>query len=143
MIYFVQAGKYGPVKIGYSDEKVQKRIQSLQVGAWRRLRLLGIVKNGTKYGERQLHRHFAKYNIYGEWFRPTVKLTRLAGRYSDPNQFGDDSLFSLSPLSPYIQGNKEELVLRAMEATQGNKAAAAKLLGISRSTLYSYIKSIQ
>lgn len=44
---------------------------------------------------------------------------------------------------PSMNGNGfRELILSSLEATNGNKSAAARKLGISRSTFYKYIKDL-
>jgi len=75
MIYFVQEGKEGPIKIGYTQnsEHVEARIQTMQVGNTNPLRLLGILEGDT-YKERWLHGIFANEWVSGEWFKPSDNL---------------------------------------------------------------------
>ena len=68
MIYFMQAGKNGPIKIGDSEE-IHDRIEQLQVGCPYELRLL-FVYNDRDFDEIELHEHFKHEHIRGEWFRP-------------------------------------------------------------------------
>ncbi len=82
MIYFVQAGENGPIKIGFSDE-VHKRIEELQVGCPYRLNLLWVY-NGRQYGELELHELFLHEHIRGEWFRPGKSVLEFRDKY-----FGD------------------------------------------------------
>ncbi|HWQ74172.1 MAG TPA: sigma-54 dependent transcriptional regulator [Syntrophomonas sp.] len=60
----------------------------------------------------------------------------MAADYEDDND---------TSLSTRKQGNKEyskEILLKALEAHNGNKTEAARFLGISRTTLYNYLKNI-
>jgi len=42
---------------------------------------------------------------------------------------------TVTPASPYIK-SEEEKIKKALQTTYNNRSAAAKLLGISRATLY-------
>jgi hypothetical protein len=72
VIYFIQAGDAGPIKIGYVTEEddafVEMRVRLMQTGNPERLCVLA-----TKFGgldvERELHARFAEGRIRGEWFR--------------------------------------------------------------------------
>jgi hypothetical protein len=67
MIYFIQSGQYGPIKIGYTDN-LEKRLRSLQTGNHDDLRLIYSMP-GERDDEKALHTKFAKHHIRGEWFR--------------------------------------------------------------------------
>lgn len=66
MIYFVQAGARGPVKIGKADD-VATRIANLATAHYEHLSLLATldVPDGI---ERSLHRLLRRHCIRGEWF---------------------------------------------------------------------------
>jgi len=68
MIYFIQAGPIGPVKVGYTKCEPKERLRSLQTGSAFKLRLVGYCE-GTKNGEAVLHRMFRSLRMEGEWFR--------------------------------------------------------------------------
>ena len=68
MIYFIQAGVLGPVKVGYTNSNPKGRLQSLQTGSPYKLRLIGHC-GGNRTGERILHRMFEPFKMEGEWFR--------------------------------------------------------------------------
>ncbi len=72
MIYFIQAGEGGPIKIGFA-ESVTKRFRTLQTGHHEKLVLLTYL-DGNVRQERRLHREFRAARIRGEWFRPTPEL---------------------------------------------------------------------
>lgn len=69
MIYFIQAGDDGPIKIGYAARSVERRIAVLQAGNHRTLHIRRVVE-GNRLTETWLHRHFAAHRIDREWFRP-------------------------------------------------------------------------
>ena len=68
MIYFVQAGPLGPVKVGYTTQEPKERLRALQTGSPIKLRLIGYCE-GTKKGEAILHRVFGSLRMEGEWFK--------------------------------------------------------------------------
>lgn len=86
-VYFIQAGKSGPIKIGFSDD-VSKRIASLQTGNADTLNLRLVVP-GTMETEADLHRRFASARIRpsGEWFATTRELLEFMGQ--TPNEDGE------------------------------------------------------
>lgn len=66
-VYFVEAGKGGPIKIGTAYD-VPARIRDLQGANAKKLHLLVTVPGGHKI-ERQLHRRFKSERLSGEWFK--------------------------------------------------------------------------
>lgn len=81
MIYFIQAGRNGPVKIGDS-ELVYDRLAQLQTANPYKLNIL-FVYNGRQYGEFELHDLFKHENIRGEWFRPARDIIGFNKKYPD------------------------------------------------------------
>lgn len=73
MIYFVQLGTDGPIKIGYAATSVTRRLASLQSAQPHRLRLLKRT-DGSMQDERALHAKFAAFRLRGEWFEPVAVL---------------------------------------------------------------------
>ncbi|RKH11980.1 hypothetical protein D7X74_24480 [Corallococcus sp. CA047B] len=71
-VYFIQQGKYGPIKIGWSRAPAT-RLVSLQTANPAPLTLLATVP-GSRMTELQLHEQFAAYRMTGEWFRPVPAL---------------------------------------------------------------------
>jgi hypothetical protein len=73
MIYFIQAGEDGPIKVGYVDgeslDHVELRRALLQVGNHQILHTRAVIP-GSYSEERALHRRFASGHIRGEWFLP-------------------------------------------------------------------------
>jgi len=69
MIYFAQVGDDGPIKIGFTTQKVEKRINALQTSNPQKINLLATM-NGTYKDERMLHKKFRIIKLKGEWFEP-------------------------------------------------------------------------
>jgi hypothetical protein len=72
VIYFVQVGEDGPIKIGRAHSP-RSRLASLQTASPVPLRLLGQF-DGNARDERHLHRLFAHVRLRGEWFEPSAAL---------------------------------------------------------------------
>ena len=72
MIYFVQAGEEGPIKIGVA-ENVERRIAGLQVAHFVDLKLRLMLEGDDRH-ESYLHAKFEPYRMRGEWFKPVVQL---------------------------------------------------------------------
>lgn len=68
LIYFLRAGDEGPVKIGYVEHDLDKRIRHLQSGHYEKLELLRVIP-GTMVDEGRFHLYFRERRIRGEWFR--------------------------------------------------------------------------
>lgn len=79
-VYFVQAGPNGPIKIGYA-RRVEKRIEDLQVANHEELKLVASFPcpslSNAQATERNLHRLFQKQHIRGEWFKGTIRLSKV------------------------------------------------------------------
>lgn len=120
-VYFVQAGHWGPIKIGFSDD-VDKRIASLQTGNPEVLRLLLVVP-GTMATEAKLHEQFASSRIRqsGEWFKTSRQLLEFVGqhsstedrdsrsRYTQAEYALQDCMIAWNPSRPWV---KEPIAVR-------------------------------
>lgn len=75
MIYFIQSGEDGAIKIGYSENEgsIGRRLSSLQTGNPKQLYLRGILR-GNREVELGIHKMFKKYNVRGEWFKPEKEI---------------------------------------------------------------------
>jgi len=81
MIYFIQAGENGPIKIGKSDDP-ERRLAQLQTAHYEELKILWVeyeTPGPIKDEERQLHLSYEDDNIRGEWFKPENILRDLPG----------------------------------------------------------------
>lgn len=66
VVYFIQAGEGGPVKIGWS-QKLSSRIATLQTGSPVKLSLLRTVVS-EPWAENWYHQEFDEQRLIGEWF---------------------------------------------------------------------------
>ena len=73
MIYFIQCGDGGPIKIGSTNSAPHARMSHFQLGCAYELRLLGAVEGHGIY-ESALHELHLEGHIRGEWFRPSAAL---------------------------------------------------------------------
>jgi hypothetical protein len=82
MIYFIQSGPAGPIKIGTTVD-LDRRLRSLQIAHSVRLTVLGTVP-GDAVQEAALHAELAADRIRGEWFRPSHAVLAALARASAP-----------------------------------------------------------
>ncbi len=75
MIYFLQSGEGGPIKIGHTEGHVNWRLRSLQHSSPYELRILGVEEGGRNM-EQMLHRQFKAYRFRSEWFHPVQELLK-------------------------------------------------------------------
>lgn len=78
MIYFIQAGDNGPIKIGHA-KNARKRRNNLQVGNHEKLRLIASIPGGRNR-EREIHRDLEVFCDRGEWFHPNGEVFDYIGR---------------------------------------------------------------
>lgn len=92
VVYFVQMGQDGPVKIGYSrDEAALKaRMRSIDYGLPYPARLLGTLRRAGRQVEHTLHVSFARHRLRGEWFRPHPDILQAARSASQGIQFNGE-----------------------------------------------------
>jgi hypothetical protein len=72
LLYFIQSGDSGPIKIGVS-KNIASRLNQLQTGHPEKLTVIGICKGGY-FEEKRLHSVFAAFRRKGEWFTPHKKI---------------------------------------------------------------------
>lgn len=73
MIYFVQAGDSGHIKIGYTND-IARRVSALQTGCPVALRVIGVIDPGDPLLELDLHKRFDAFRTLNEWFSPDELL---------------------------------------------------------------------
>jgi len=83
MIYFIQAGDNGAVKIGFAKD-VKKRFRELQTGNHETLKLLKEIA-GEEELEQELHLLVKRYHVRGEWYTPDVMQDVMIKRIIDSN----------------------------------------------------------
>lgn len=74
IVYFIQAGEHGPVKIGRTSYEPASRLSSLQTGNAIKLTIIGTCDESEEYSEKDLHRLLSMDRIRGEWFFATDQL---------------------------------------------------------------------
>lgn len=81
MIYFIQSGKTGPIKIGYStdDRTMARRINALQVSHPEPLYILHTAP-GTLEDEQRAHEKLARWRKRGEWFEASDEVLHVVNR---------------------------------------------------------------
>jgi hypothetical protein len=67
--YFVQAGDFGPVKIGWTAGWVWDRIAEIQTGHPDELFLIHCIDDASVADEKRFHERFSNLRLKGEWFR--------------------------------------------------------------------------
>lgn len=72
MIYFIQRGEDGPVKIGTSVDP-DTRLRTLQTAVPEPLKLLDVIP-GDRKREVEIQRDLAPFRINREWFEPAAEL---------------------------------------------------------------------
>lgn len=149
MIYFIQQGKTGPIKIGYTaNSDISKRINSMQPASPEPLILLGYIE-GEKDKEALLHRFFHAYRLKGEWFEPDPMvlnyiLSLILGIDFDTlqAQYNESCKESMSlDAGPVLAGRMKlddflnefeiRIIKYVLEKVGNNKPKAAKVLGVS------------
>jgi len=73
VIYFIQAGAEGPIKIGIT-RSLHERFHSLRCANYEKLNIIGVLYDSNFNKERELHKRFSFANIQGEWFTPHSEL---------------------------------------------------------------------
>jgi Meiotically Up-regulated Gene 113 (MUG113) protein len=71
-VYFIQEGKRGPVKIGWTESSPAARLELIQSNNPRPLHLRRSIATAVRGYERELHTFYAEHRITREWFRPLV-----------------------------------------------------------------------
>ena len=76
MIYFIQCGENGPIKIGQTNNDINLRIAQLQTACPYELNLIWLYK-GDDWTEAEIHAALDLYHIRGEWFTPSEYVFRF------------------------------------------------------------------
>ena len=95
-IYFIQQGDNGPVKIGYTEGRVTKRLSMLQVGNPDKLHVLRII-DGTPKDEARVHVRFEDDWINGEWFEFSPALNKFIRELKDAKVKAKAKVVKLNP----------------------------------------------
>jgi predicted GIY-YIG superfamily endonuclease len=83
-VYFIRAGTKGPIKIGVAGD-VNSRMDTLQTGNHMTLSIIAKIKCSSRLEaydrENQLHKMFKHSRLRGEWFKGTIKLSKVSDIY--------------------------------------------------------------
>ena len=74
-IYFIQAGEGGPIKVGFTSMKPERRISHIQTGCPWPIKVIGLIE-GDAADEKRIHKQLAPYKTKGEWFSPVAEVLR-------------------------------------------------------------------
>ena len=139
MIYFIQAGAKGPIKIGYTSNNIEQRMNDLQCASHKQLYLLGIM-DGEMVDEKVLHEQFNEYKIRGEWFSPAMKIRAYIFKNTSNSELLDEEELEYNiehgfDLDMLLSNIEEKYIRKAMTISGNKKQDAAKTLGLSLRTL--------
>lgn len=134
MIYFIQVGEAGPIKIGFIEgvtmAQVEQRLAFLQTGNAEQLILRGTMP-GDLYEERQLHERFADGRLRGEWFHPsTPGLQGLID--SAPNDAGEIDWRLRSDAVQICEWCKQGVVIPPRRTLCSDRCATEKKIVVQR-----------
>ncbi|TRD03818.1 GIY-YIG nuclease family protein [Mesorhizobium sp. WSM4303] len=105
MIYFIQCGEDGPIKIGVTDSAPHARMAHFQLGCPYDLILLGAT-DGDGRVERQLHQRHIQDHIRGEWFKPSEAVLETVRNTLASYGLPDHRLGALPVKRPSPRGTK-------------------------------------
>lgn len=76
MIYFIQSGNNGPIKIGHTTKNVEQRVRSLQTASPYPLKIIGLIEGDVTL-EQIIHKKLSKFRLRGEWFKCKPEVLKL------------------------------------------------------------------
>ena len=97
-IYFLQGEFTGLIKIGFSSNP-KRRLEVLSAGSSEPIRFLAVTR-GDQDLENLLHQRFRDARVHGEWFLPTLKLTRFINGVCDSRIPATRRFFGAFPQCP-------------------------------------------
>lgn len=107
-VYFISDGEN--VKIGYTNQSIQKRLANLQTGSPKHLKVLAVKDSWGKSEEQELHVFFKKDNVGREWFKLSEDLKRYILTIN-PKAF-DASTFSVVNKTTPANNTKEVIACK-------------------------------
>ena len=141
MIYFIQSGKSGPIKIGYTSKNPKERLRSLQTASPKKLSLLGTIDGGIE-DEKALHIKFKSSKATNEWFNPTDEVLSYLFKYHFIQKVEniDPLSFKALNLKEFMDDIEKKIIKQIWTFHEGNMTQTARFLGITRPTLYAKCK---
>jgi len=81
LLYFIQAGDSGPIKIGVSTlSNMKLRMASIQTSNAEKINVLAVlIVSNPQYLEENLHNYLSEHRMNGEWFRPDDRVLSFVG----------------------------------------------------------------
>lgn len=79
VVYFVQQGVGGPIKVGAS-RNFEKRLKTLNTNSHVRMAVLATTPGGFEL-ERDIHHELNAHRLEGEWFAPHPDVLAVVSRY--------------------------------------------------------------
>ena len=76
MVYFVENETTDNIKIGFTTNCPEKRLQQLQTSCAESLKVIHVLPEGTLADEKHLHRQFGHLRLQREWFKLGLELER-------------------------------------------------------------------
>lgn len=86
VIYFAEQVGGRLVKIGWTTGCPKRRVQMLQTGSPKKLRLLGSIPAESQDEERRLHAQFSDLRVRGEWFKRSKAILALVPEAPKPTR---------------------------------------------------------
>jgi plasmid maintenance system antidote protein VapI len=127
-IYFIQEGRDGAIKIGWTSNDPQRRRDNLQIGNSHDLHLIGVVPSVEKGAEASWHLRLSAHRKRSEWFFPTAEVLAAVRQ-----QFPAPPRETLKPVLVAIQpGKATETLVKWMRLNRIRQVNMAKDLGISQ-----------
>ena len=137
MVYFVQQGNKGPIKIGTSINPL-RRLSELQTSHHEQLNIIGVVE-GDKTVEKVFHKLFEKFRLYGEWFKPSKDIIDCLLTFPqialDPLEYSNREYVRPNKTLPQLLNALEKIIIKEALVVNGTQTGAAKTLGITKSLL--------
>jgi len=112
LIYFIQQGADGPIKIGYTTGTISIRVNQIQTACHEKLTLLGTM-DGDANKKRLLHAFFHAHKLHGEWFEPApmvlnyIFALNIAKTLKMQEELRADLSINLDPET--LEGNKVDI----------------------------------
>jgi DNA-binding NtrC family response regulator len=135
MIYFIQQGTTGPIKIGYTKNDIAKRMLSLQTASPKKLTLLGVIE-GDKSQEKLIHKFFHAHKMEGEWFKPAPAvldyiLSLILGTPIQKVEYHETGV----GLDVILANQERSLIIKALTQCGGSHVSTAGMLQITARSL--------
>lgn len=127
MIYFIQAGKDGPIKVGCTGNNLALRLAHLQLSSPEKLVVLGCIDGDVEH-ERKIHNELEKFKRSGEWYNPNIEVFEYV---FDVIKKGTSVGKKSFRLHEYLRELEKAHVENALNLMNWNMTRSARFLGIT------------